>query len=127
MTKQPNPIDVLVGKNIRIYRVAQNFSQGKLAAALGITFQQVQKYENGTNRVSSSRIVQIAKFLNVPITRLFEDVSRECVEGSEGDRIVDFLNQPHAIRMLRAFSNLRSNKTRLSLAVLTEGISDSEG
>lgn len=126
MTKQPNPIDVLVGKNIRIYRVAQNLSQSKLAEALGLTFQQVQKYEKGSNRVSSSRIAQIAKFLNVPISRLFEDVSGEYVEGSEGDTIVDFLNQPHAIRMLRAFSNVRSNKTRLSLAVLTEGIADSQ-
>lgn len=65
MSKTPKEADVTIGRNIRVLRIARSMSQEKLAAALGITFQQVQKYEKGTNRVGGSRLIQIANALQV--------------------------------------------------------------
>jgi len=69
---QPNPIDKHVGSRVRIQRAQLNMSQETLAKAIGLTFQQVQKYEKGTNRMGSSRLQQIANALQVPVTFFFE-------------------------------------------------------
>ena len=71
--KQPNPIDIHVGSRIRLRRTMLGMSQEKLGEALGITFQQVQKYEKGTNRVGASRLQNIAAILGVPVSFFFED------------------------------------------------------
>ncbi len=71
--KKPLPLDVHIGSRIRFKRKAYNVTQQKLAKELNITFQQVQKYESGTNRVSASRLFQIAQTLNVPIKYFFEE------------------------------------------------------
>ena len=71
--KQPNPIDIHVGTRIRLRRAMVSMSQEKLGEALGITFQQVQKYEKGTNRVGASRLQNIAAIQNVPVSFFFED------------------------------------------------------
>jgi transcriptional regulator with XRE-family HTH domain len=75
MTKQRsgNPIDKHVGTRVRMRRMMLNKSQTELGNALGLTFQQVQKYEKGTNRISASRLVQIGNFLQVPVTFFFDD------------------------------------------------------
>ena len=70
--KKPNPIDIHVGSRIRLRRTMLGMSQEKLGESLGITFQQIQKYEKGTNRVSASKLHQIAVFLGVDISELFE-------------------------------------------------------
>jgi len=75
VTKSPNPIDVHVGTRVRMRRLMLHLSQTALADALGLTFQQVQKYEKGTNRISASRLQQIASFLQVPVPFFFEGVS----------------------------------------------------
>jgi transcriptional regulator with XRE-family HTH domain len=69
--KAPNPIDVLVGQRIRLARVSKGISQTKLADALGLTFQQVQKYEKGKNRVGSSRLARISETVGYPISWFF--------------------------------------------------------
>ena len=74
--KGPDAIDQIVGRNIRIYRLQKRLSQTELADELGLTFQQVQKYEKGTNRVGSGRLLKIAMFLGVPVTALFGAVTR---------------------------------------------------
>src|ERR1700754_5192954 len=71
-TKAPNPVDKYVGSRVRMRRIMLGMSQEKLGEALGLTFQQVQKYEKGTNRVEASRIKQFSEFLQVPILFLFE-------------------------------------------------------
>ena len=71
-TKAPNPVDKYVGSRVRMRRIMLGMSQEKLGEALGLTFQQVQKYEKGTNRVGASRIQQIAEILQVPVSFLFE-------------------------------------------------------
>ena len=79
---QPNPIDVHVGKRIRLRRTLLGFSQEKLAAMLGLTFQQVQKYERGNNRVGASRLWDISNVLNVPVSFFFEDMDSEVARQS---------------------------------------------
>ena len=71
--KKPNPIDIHVGSRIRLRRTMLGMSQEKLGESLGITFQQIQKYEKGTNRVGASRLQNIASILNVPVSFFFDD------------------------------------------------------
>src|ERR1044071_3107456 len=73
MAKHPNPADKYAGARLRTSRLARKMSQTELGEALGVTFQQVQKYEKGTNRISASRLQQIADVLDVPVTFFFED------------------------------------------------------
>lgn len=79
---QPNPIDVHVGNRIRLRRTLLGLSQEKLAALLGLTFQQVQKYERGTNRVGASRLWDIGKVLEVPISFFYEDMEQDVANQS---------------------------------------------
>ena len=82
MNKDIHPVDRLVGQRVRLLRVSRGMSQSTLAAALDLTFQQVQKYEKGTNRISASKLYEIAKVLNVSLASLFEDA------GAVGDDTV---------------------------------------
>src|SRR5271167_338794 len=78
----PNPIDVHVGQRIRQRRTLLGMSQEKLAEAIGLTFQQVQKYERGSNRVSSSRLFDLTRVLDVPISYFFEDMETGVADKS---------------------------------------------
>lgn len=80
MNANPHPTDVTVGRNLRSIRKDKDVTQEKLAAALGLTFQQVQKYERGSNRVSASKLLDAARFLGVPISQFFRGL-----EGSDGE------------------------------------------
>lgn len=71
---QPNPIDIHVGLRVRMYRTLRGLSQEKLAEKLGLTFQQIQKYERGLNRISASRLWELSRVLNTPIQKFYEDV-----------------------------------------------------
>lgn len=79
---QPNPIDVHVGNRIRLRRTLLGLSQEKLASLLGLTFQQVQKYERGTNRVGASRLWDISRVLEAPINFFYEDMDKEVASQS---------------------------------------------
>ena len=81
-TGQPNPIDVHVGNRIRLRRTLLGLSQEKMASLLGLTFQQVQKYERGMNRVGASRLWDISKVLEVPIGFFYEDMDKEVAKQS---------------------------------------------
>src|SRR5690348_7052572 len=78
----PNPIDVHVGSRIRLRRTLLGMSQERLAEAIGLTFQQVQKYERGANRVGSSRLFDLARVLDVPVSYFFEDMPNAVQEKS---------------------------------------------
>jgi transcriptional regulator with XRE-family HTH domain len=71
--KPPDPLDQLIGRNIRFYRIENGLSQTGLAESIGVTFQQLQKYENAANRVPASRLIRIARALNVPVPILWTD------------------------------------------------------
>lgn len=79
---EPNPIDIHVGKRLRLRRLLLGLSQDRLGQMIGLTFQQIQKYENGTNRISASRLWDIAVLLEVPISFFFEDMDQETLERS---------------------------------------------
>ncbi len=78
----PNPVDVHVGRRVRMRRTLLGMSQTTLGEAIGLTFQQVQKYENGTNRVSASRLFNLSRLLDVPIQYFFDDMSSEVAASS---------------------------------------------
>ena len=124
MKRDPDSVDKLVGQNIRIFRKTKGLSQTTLGNALGITFQQIQKYENGVNRVGSGRVAKIAKVLGVPVARFFHNRSTDVEGDGEGDAVTELLTTPYALRMLKALSKISNNKVRLSLVALTESIAD---
>jgi transcriptional regulator with XRE-family HTH domain len=120
MAKAVKPVDRLVGQNIRIFRTAKGMSQTELGAAVGVTFQQVQKYEKGANRVGASRLVQIAQVLGVPASRLLDDAAGGGKTG--GPALTDLLTVPYAVQMLQAFAAVSSDDIRRSLLNLTQTI-----
>src|SRR5262245_50987419 len=120
--KEPDLVDAIVRRNIRIYRLQKGPTQTELADELGLTFQQVQKYEKGTNRVGSGRLLKIATFLGVPVTALFKG-SDEMADADK-QSIFDQLARPHANRLLQAFARIDDDGLRRSVVQLVEEIAD---
>jgi transcriptional regulator with XRE-family HTH domain len=101
-TGVPNPIDVHVGKRIRMRRLLLGMNQEKLADALGLTFQQVQKYEGGANRVSASRLSAMADILDVPISFFFGDLEGMATPSLSAE-IRAAMEDPHTIELVRLY------------------------
>jgi transcriptional regulator with XRE-family HTH domain len=126
--KSPNPIDTHVGKRVRMRRKMLGMSQGKLADALGLTFQQVQKYEKGTNRISASRLQHIASILQVPIPFFFEgaptlpEQAYGLDEAPSPAYVSDFLATSDGLALTKAFMRIQSAKLRRCIADLVEQI-----
>jgi transcriptional regulator with XRE-family HTH domain len=130
-TKAPNPVDKYVGSRVRMRRIMLGMSQEKLGEALGLTFQQIQKYEKDTNRVGASRIQQISEILQVPVSFLFEGGPSARTEGySEGTSPVyvsDFLATSEGLALTRAFTRITDAKLRRSIVEMVEQIAAREG
>ncbi len=119
MTRQgPDPIDVAVGARVRIRRRWLGFSQTQLANALGITFQQVQKYERGANRVSASMLVKIAAKLETTVAALVGEDGQQPVEAI----IYAQLATPGAAELLAAFAQISDGEARRALLTIAEGL-----
>jgi transcriptional regulator with XRE-family HTH domain len=112
-------VDTLVGSNIRVLRQHRSMSQTDLATKVGVTFQQIQKYENGSNRVGSGRLYKIATVLKVPIGSLFDGVDHPSHSSAETSPAA-MLAGPYALRLLRAFSALADTALRKSIAEMVE-------
>ncbi len=118
MASKPNPVDIHVGSRIRLRRTLLGMSQEKLGKAISLTFQQVQKYERGTNRVGSSRLYQLAKVLNVPVSFFFDDMTPEVAGGPPGfrDDKTDFDDNPltkrETLELVRAYHRISSAAVR---------------
>lgn len=97
----PNPIDVHVGGRVRLRRTMLSLSQEKLGEAIGVTFQQVQKYEKGSNRIGASRLEAIARFLDVPVSYFFKDAPGMPEDGAKGPGFAEDLDALELVRMLR--------------------------
>ena len=132
-TKAPNPVDKYVGSRVRMRRIMLGMSQEKLGEALGLTFQQVQKYEKGTNRVGASRLQQISEILQVPVSFLFEGgpsgaASAEGFsEGTSPAYVSDFLATSEGLALTRAFTRISDAKLRRSIVEMVEQIAVREG
>jgi transcriptional regulator with XRE-family HTH domain len=114
-----NPVDVLVGHNIRIHRLDRGLSQTQLASHIGVTFQQVQKYENGVNRIGSGRLFEIAEVLGVPISSFFEGAGYSADEPARLSPIA-MLAEPYALRLLKAFREIADPELRRLLVEVSE-------
>jgi len=114
--KVPNPIDVEVGKRVRVYRQQAGISQAQLGDALKLTFQQVQKYEKGANRVASSRLEIIAHVCGVPVSAFLPSLDEK--KGNRGPLPFAELQINGAPELLAAFSKLKSSKARAALVAL---------
>jgi len=119
--RSPVSIDVLVGQNIRISRLQKGWSQGELGRRIGVTFQQVQKYEKGANRVGASRLSQIAGVLGISIVALFDGI--ETATGDSPERSARaLLSEPHSLRLLQAFDKIENENIRSMVLDLIERI-----
>ena len=125
--KKSGPLDAMVGARIRMFRINRGISQTALAERIGVTFQQVQKYEKGANRVGASRLSQIASVLGISVGELFEPSGDGSGGGSLGlNSPVQLLAEPGALRVLKAYVRTTSPRVRLSIAKLVESIADRE-
>jgi transcriptional regulator with XRE-family HTH domain len=118
LQKRAQKIDKVIGRNVRIHRLARRMSQTELGDQLGVSFQQVQKYENGTNRVGSGRLYQIAAILGVHVSTLFRGGER--TEKLKDPGLLDLLTEPQSVRLIRAFSKITDSTVRRSLVQLAE-------
>ena len=127
--KLPKPVDKHVGSRVRMRRMMLSMSQEKLGDALGLTFQQVQKYEKGTNRIGASRLQHTADILQVPITFFFEGAPGQLnADGSAPSPafVFEFLAPSDGLALTRAFMRLSSGKLRRSIVALVEEIAGNE-
>ena len=127
--KSPNPIDIHVGSRVRLRRMMLGMSQEKLGEALGITFQQIQKYEKGANRVSASKLWDIARFFKVDIGYFFEGlmVARPgMAEGEPAAFVHDFPATRQSIEISRLAPQLTARQQRLDLDMRRE-MADQDG
>jgi transcriptional regulator with XRE-family HTH domain len=124
--KRPDPVDVEVGHRIRIERLSRGLSQTALANQLGVTFQQVQKYEKGVNRVGAGRLTKIAEVLGVPVGTFFGGKEILAGEGQAKDgeaSPLKLLTVSGAFRLLRAYAEIDDSNLRRSIVDLVEQIS----
>ncbi|MHB2266676.1 helix-turn-helix domain-containing protein [Aliihoeflea sp. PC F10.4] len=130
--KKPNPIDIHVGSRIRLRRNMLAMSQEKLGEMLGITFQQIQKYEKGTNRVGASRLQAISSHLNVPVAYFFEDApGQDATTGgfAEDDGpsyVSDFLSSSEGVQLTRSFLKIKDQKVRRRIIDLVKTLASEE-
>ena len=128
MTKKvgPDPIDVHVGGKIKLRRLVLRMSQEKLAEGLGVTFQQVQKYEKGTNRVGASRLQMIASILQVPVgfffTKTVGSNENSQFDPRPDDVVMRFLSSREGVELNAAFVRLRDPRTRQSVVHLIKSL-----
>jgi transcriptional regulator with XRE-family HTH domain len=131
--KVPNPVDKHVGSRVRMRRMMLAMSQEKLGAALGLTFQQVQKYENGTNRMGASRLQQMSGILQVPVEFFFEGApNTSAPDGSNVSalsvaQIDDFISDSDGLRLIGAFMRLDNAAVRRRIVMLVQEIAGDDG
>ena len=113
----PHPVDRYVGRRVADRRISMGFNQSDLGRALGLTFQQVQKYEKGANRISSSKLWDISKFLDVDVSYFFEGLSD--ATRSPGSSVEhDFPSTRQTVEMARLAPTLTSRQQRLTLDLM---------
>lgn len=129
--RQAHPVDVHVGGRVRLRRVFLGYSQEKLANALGLTFQQIQKYERGANRISASKLYELSRILSVPVTYFFEGVESEGEAGAgtgpnAGATTTanihssdpDFTNQRETLQLISSYYRIPDAKVRAEVLSL---------
>jgi transcriptional regulator with XRE-family HTH domain len=131
--RKPNPVDVHVGSRVRYRRMIIGMSQEKLGERMNLTFQQIQKYEKGTNRIGASRLFQLSKILEVPVGYFFEDAFDNAApaqamhrlhEPEQEGYLLDFLNSREGLDLNKAFAKIQDPKVRRRVIDLVRALSD---
>jgi transcriptional regulator with XRE-family HTH domain len=126
--RNANAIDVHVGNRLRMRRILVGMSQEKLGDRLGLTFQQVQKYEKGSNRVSASRLFQMSEILGVPVQFFYDEMAGPAMAaadsgvGGTGDRVMDLVTSSEGLQLNQAFVEIRSAEVRRRIIDLVRAI-----
>ena len=123
--KPPNPVDRHVGSRVRMRRIMLGMSQEKLGEGLGLTFQQIQKYEKGTNRIGASRLQHISEILQIPVSFLFEGSPGSSApeafdEAPSPAYVADFLATAEGLALIRAFTRIPNIKLRRAIVDMVE-------
>jgi len=127
MTKKANPIDGQVGNRVRIRRMLIGMSQEKLGDLLGLTFQQVQKYEKGINRIGAGRLFEIARILDVPIDFFYDGVGTTSDGVGEARApVMEFVSSTEGLQLSLAFMKIRDPKVRKRVLDLVKSLSEEE-
>jgi transcriptional regulator with XRE-family HTH domain len=131
--RKPNPVDVHVGSRVRYRRMIVGMSQEKLGEKMNLTFQQIQKYEKGTNRIGASRLFQLSKILDVPVGYFFEDAFANSApshaiqglhEPEQEGFLLDFLNSREGLDLNKAFAKIQDPKVRRRVIDLVRALSE---
>ncbi len=130
--RKPNPMDIHVGSRVRLRRMVIGMSQEKLGERMGLTFQQIQKYEKGTNRIGASRLFQLSQILDVPVQFFFEDAHASMggrsaagfAESRTEAYLLDFLNSRDGLELNRAFVKITDPKVRKRVVELVRALSE---
>ena len=127
MTKKANPIDAQVGNRVRIRRMLIGMSQEKLGDLLGLTFQQVQKYEKGVNRIGAGRLFEIARILGVPIDFFYDGVASSAETlVSAAPPVMEFVSSGEGLQLSLAFMKIKDPKVRKRVLDLVKSLADEE-
>ena len=130
LPKKPNPTDQFVGSRVRLRRKMLGLSQEKLGEQLGVTFQQVQKYEKGTNRIGASRLEALARILDVSVSFFFPDTPSAgaggMAEGSGPEFLMDFVSSSEGLELTRAFARIKDGKVRRKVIDLVRSIAEND-
>ena len=140
--EEPDPVDSHVGKRLRARRVGMRISQSNVGKKLGVTFQQIQKYENGTNRIGASNLFRLSDALNVPVAYFFEDIPKDGKgglseasqdgfkhgkAGSKADtKVHDPMSEPESIKLVHNYFRIDSPAVRQQVFQLVKSIADDE-
>ena len=131
--KQASPIDVQVGTRVRLRRMLIGMSQERLGELLGLTFQQVQKYEKGVNRIGAGRLFQVAHILGVPIDYFYEGVNGTSEDapgfaepGAGSPPVMEFLSSGEGLQLSLAFMKIKDPKVRKRVLDLVKSLADGE-
>ena len=124
-----HPVDLYVGARLRIRRKVMGLSQTQVADALGITFQQIQKYERGSNRISASKLYDAAKLLQAPVSYFFEGLDE--TDGGHDDgfahRMIQFISTPEGLELAALFPRLDDRRVRRRVVDLVRAMVDDDG
>jgi transcriptional regulator with XRE-family HTH domain len=122
----PNPIDIHVGKRVRMRRLFLGMNQETLANGLGLTFQQVQKYEGGANRISASRLSETADILGVPISFFFRDLPTDSKQSSPAEREArERMERPETIELVRLYYAIKDLSVRQTFLEMVKAVAES--
>ena len=126
--KQANPVDAHVGHRVRLRRMLIGMSQERLGELLGLTFQQVQKYEKGINRIGAGRLYEVAAILGVPVAFFYEDVDNDvsggAAENGEPPPVMEFLSSPEGLQLTLAFMRIKDVKVKRRILDLVRSLAN---